>query len=143
MKSPPLWLIATLLSITCSAIGQIVLKLGVTSIRLSPQDLLRPGQLIAALFHPTIIAGIACFVLSMLFWLAALSGKQLSNIYPIAALGYVIITIASVKIFHDQITPAKVIGLTLIVIGISVMQSSLFTPAVQIALEDHAGDHVR
>jgi drug/metabolite transporter (DMT)-like permease len=120
-SAPPLWLIATLLSVLCASSGQILLKIGVRSAGLPPNVLLHPVALFAALLNPFIIGGIFAFVASMLLWLAAINGQQLSSVYPLAALGYVIVTLVSVLLFHDRITVWKVAGILLIVLGVALL----------------------
>jgi drug/metabolite transporter (DMT)-like permease len=120
-SAPPLWLIATLLSVLCASSGQILLKIGVRSTALPPSSLLHPTYLLAALLNPYVIGGIFAFVASMLLWLAAISGQQLSSVYPLAALGYVIVTLVAALLFHDRITAWKVAGILLIVLGVAVL----------------------
>lgn len=118
---PPLWLIATLLSVLCASGGQILLKIGVRSAELPANVLLHPAPLFAALLNPYIIGGILAFVASMLLWLAAINGQQLSSVYPLAALGYVIVTLVSALLFHDRITVWKIAGIMLIVLGVALL----------------------
>ena len=90
--------------------------------------------------NPIIIAGIGFFAFGTVLWLAAISGQRLSTVYPLAALGYILVTIASVKIFHDPITPAKIIGIILIITGISVIQLPCFQSsalASQATIKEH------
>jgi len=118
---PTYWLIAALLSIACAACGQLLLKYGVRSVHLPSDALTHPLLLATALWNPFIVAGTLSFGLSMVLWLAALSGEQLSTVYPMAALGYIAVTIASIRLFNDVVTPAKFAGLVLIVLGVVVL----------------------
>ena len=118
----PLWLIAALCSVCLAASGQLVLKLGVKSLALPQDALAHPIELLAALLSPMIIGGIALFACSVVFWLAAISGQELSRVYPLASLGYVIVTLASIKIFHEDITIYKILGIICIVVGVSILQ---------------------
>ncbi|MHB8414567.1 MAG: DMT family transporter [Acidiferrobacteraceae bacterium] len=98
-----------------------MLKIGVKAAALPPDALRDPLLLLSALFNPYIIGGIVAFAASMVLWLGAISGQQLSSVYPMAALGYVIVTIASVRIFHDTITVPKVAGILLILLGVVIL----------------------
>ena len=49
----------------------------------------------------------------------ALRGGQLSVLYPIIALTYVWVTILSPMFFKDDINASKIIGLALIIAGVS------------------------
>lgn len=125
----PLWLIAALLSIACASAGQIFLKIGVRGAL--PSDAIRhPFLLLAALLNPYVILGTAAYAISMILWLGAISGQALSVVYPMAALGYVLVSMASVWLFGDAVTPAKVFGITLIIIGIIVLNTGVTKPIV-------------
>jgi drug/metabolite transporter (DMT)-like permease len=91
----------------------------------------RPIALLGALCNPLVIGGTFFFAVGMVTWLAALSGQRLSTVYPLAALAYVLVTGISIRVFHDPITPFKVLGIVLIIAGVSVIQM----PATQSKLE--------
>ena len=133
----PLWLIAALFSILLAASGQIMLKVGVKSLRLPDDALAHPVQLVSALLSPIIIVGIALFACSVIFWLAAISGQELSRVYPLASLGYVIVTIASIKLFGDEISLPKIAGICLIILGVSILQMRLPTKAISAPMNEH------
>jgi multidrug transporter EmrE-like cation transporter len=116
----PTWFLAALLSIALAATGQVLLKLGVQR-AFTPDVTTYQAMFLAALREPRIACGVAAFAASMVVWLAAISGQQLSRVYPMAAIGYVLVTIASVRLFHDTVTPGKIAGIALIVIGIVVL----------------------
>lgn len=118
----PAWLAAALVSVTLAAAGQILLKLGVRD-ALPPGTALTPLHLIGALRHPFVCLGVTAFAASTVVWLAAISGQELSRVYPIAAVGYVLVTVVSVWLFHDTLSLAKVAGIGLIVLGIVVLNS--------------------
>jgi multidrug transporter EmrE-like cation transporter len=124
---PPPWLIAALLSIASASTGQILLKIGVRSAALPPDAIRHPLVLLSAMLNPFVIVGIMAFVASMIFWLGAINGQQLSNVYPLAALGYVIVTVVSVRLFHDQVTVWKVVGIGFIVLGVILLNHGVTT----------------
>ncbi len=121
MIVPP-WLLAALCSIALAATGQVLLKLGVQR-ALPPDAASHPMLVLAAFRHPYVCLGIVLFAASTVIWLGAISGQQLSRVYPMAALGYVLVTVASVWLFHDTVTPGKIAGIALIVLGIVVLNA--------------------
>lgn len=118
----PAWFVAALLSITLAASGQVLLKVGVQR-AFTANVASYPSMLLAAIREPFIALGVTAFAASTVVWLAAISGQQLSRVYPMAALGYILVTIASVRLFHDTVTPWKIAGITLIVVGIVVLNA--------------------
>jgi multidrug transporter EmrE-like cation transporter len=66
-------------------------------------------------------AGLIIFAFSAVLWLFALSRANLSFAYPFAALGYVIIVIASILFLNEHVQPVTWVGVVLIVAGILVV----------------------
>ncbi|MEA2613876.1 MAG: hypothetical protein QOI52_1835 [Chloroflexota bacterium] len=58
------------------------------------------------------------FGISAIVWLFALSRVDLSFAYPFAALGYVIIVLASLTVLHESVPPLRWAGVALIITGI-------------------------
>lgn len=118
---PPLWLCAALGSVAVASAGQIFLKLGVRAISASGVGLSARHAIAAAILQPQLIAGVLAFAASMLLWIVAIQGQQLSYVYPLAALGYILVTLLSVAIFGDSLNGWKVGGILLIVLGVGVL----------------------
>ena len=65
------------------------------------------------------MGGYACLGFMTILVVLALRGGQLSVLYPIIALTYVWVTILSPMFFKDDINAPKIIGLALIIVGVS------------------------
>lgn len=68
--------------------------------------------------NPFIILGLSFYVLSVGSWIYVLSKAQVSVAYPLLSLGYVFNLIVAYYFFNEPITLYKVIGLTLILVGV-------------------------
>jgi len=75
-------------------------------------------QYVRIFLNPLVVAGIFGFALSMLVWLYVLSRVELSIAYPFVALNYVLILFASHFLLKETITPVKIMGVAVIVIGV-------------------------
>jgi drug/metabolite transporter (DMT)-like permease len=62
--------------------------------------------------------GIGIFGVSAVLWIFALSRASLSFAYPFAALGYVLILVASIFLLHEYVPLRGWIGVAFIVVGI-------------------------
>jgi len=109
-----------LVSVTFAAVAQVTLKAGINHVtdanggQLALNgDSLKP---VAGQFW--VWAGLAIFAVSAVLWLFALSRANLSFAYPFAALGYVIIVIASILFLDEHVQPLAWVGIGLIVAGI-------------------------
>lgn len=102
-----------LLSVLFGAIGQILFKKGIMQV--GGFELSRIVQII---FTPTIFSGFIFYGVSSIMWLYVLSKYQLSTVYPILSLGYILTTLAGYYLFSEKITPINIAGIVLICIGI-------------------------
>jgi multidrug transporter EmrE-like cation transporter len=66
-------------------------------------------------------AGLACYCVSVLLWLGALSRVPVSIAYPMLSIGYVVNAFAAAILFGEALTVAKMSGILLIVAGVVVL----------------------
>ena len=114
-----------LISVLAGAVGQILLKKGMT---MNGAVTLSPGQLPSTLWrigtNPYVVIGLIIYVCGTVFWLAALSRVDLSYAYPFASLSYVIMLAASWLLFHENITPVRLAGTLIVALGVLVISRS-------------------
>ena len=109
-----LLVIACLLTVT----GEVLLKLGVDNVG-------GFGFNIESIFRTftnwQVVLGFAFVFGGSLFWLAVISKVDLSFAYPLLALNYLIIMIPSRFLLNEAITPTRIAGAIIIVIGVIVI----------------------
>jgi drug/metabolite transporter (DMT)-like permease len=113
------------LLLTASAltvIGEVLLKLGMNVVTarvgaFSPS----PPVLWATFTDWRVLAGFALVFGGSLFWLAVISRVNLSLAYPLLALNYVLILVPSRYLLNEAITPSKLIGAVIVVVGVIVI----------------------
>ena len=66
----------------------------------------------------TFIAGVACYVVSLLVWIMGLSRVPVSIAYPLLSLAYIINAIAAYFLFGEAMTVMRWLGLGLIIAGV-------------------------
>jgi undecaprenyl phosphate-alpha-L-ara4N flippase subunit ArnF len=119
-------------TVVLSACAQLLMKYGML-------DLANAGGLhiqqigIDTLYQPAfqgvllwVFAGLSCYAVSMLCWMAALAKYELSLAYPILSLSYALVYIgaASWPGFHESISNLRSSGILLIVIGVILVTRS-------------------
>ena len=67
---------------------------------------------------PPIVAGIACYAVSVVVWILGLSRVPVSFAYPMLSLGYVVNAIAAQALFGEAVTLQRWIGIGFIVLGV-------------------------
>jgi len=81
-------------------------------------------QYVRIFLNPFVVAGIFGFALSMLVWLYVLSRVELSIAYPFVALNYVLILLGSHFLFNEAVTPMKMTGVAVTVLGLYLISSA-------------------
>lgn len=73
--------------------------------------------------NPYTVSGIILYGISFVLYMYLISKFELGYIIPItAAFVYILIFVASFLIFKEIFTPAKIIGIAMIVIGLIILQ---------------------
>ena len=114
-----------LMGVLLNAGAQLLLKAGVRplgAIGTAPGTLL-PG-LAKAMAQGPVIAGLACYVVSVGLWLVALSRVDVSLAYPMLSLGYVVNAIAAWALFGEAVGAVRFAGIALILLGVLVVSRS-------------------
>lgn len=109
------------LTIAFTVYGQIVLKwqvIGAGEFPAAAWDKIL--FLVRLVLNPWVISGFFAAFLASLAWMAAMTKLDLSHAYPFMSLNFVFVIILSGLLFHEVITPPKLIGLGLIILGIMV-----------------------
>jgi multidrug transporter EmrE-like cation transporter len=116
-----------LISVFLSSGSQVLLKFGMTAptIRGVLANASEPLQIaIAILSSPSVMLGLTCFALSAVVWLFVLSKIQLSTAYPFVALGVAVTVVAGRLLFDEPISIPKLLGVMLIIAGVSTVAVS-------------------
>ena len=108
-----------LATVACSAVGQLFLKSGAQQLApLGPLEFL-----LAAARNVHVLSGLAAWIASTVCWLYVLRVAPLSIAYGLTSLNYVLIPLASVYVFGEQIRRPHVVGMVMIIIGIACVLS--------------------
>lgn len=108
-----------LVGVLLNAGAQLLLKAGVNAVGpISVQSATLLPTLGRVLAQGPILAGLACYVLSVGVWLVALSRIEVSLAYPMLSLGYVVNAIAAWWLFGEALGPQRCSGIALILLGV-------------------------
>jgi len=111
------------ISITIATAGQLLLKVGMDQVGQIGFESL--GYLLPTLTrmftNPLIMVGLVCYAFSALGWLAVLSRLDLSYAYPMLAIMYVLIPLASRIFLGEAIPPLRWLGIFVVVLGVIIV----------------------
>lgn len=103
-----------LTGVLLNAGAQLLLKAGTNA---------RPLGLALAI-EPHILAGLACYVVSVVVWVVALSKVPVSIAYPMLSIGYVVNAIAAYYLLGESVTPMRLVGIGIIILGVFIVARS-------------------
>jgi multidrug transporter EmrE-like cation transporter len=117
MKGPQFALVLT--GVLLNAIAQLLLKAGAGSLA-NVELRASNAALIASrvIFNVPIIAGLGCYVLSVVVWILALARVEVSVAYPMLSLGYVVNALAAWWLFNESLSGARLAGIGIILVGV-------------------------
>lgn len=73
------------------------------------------------LFNPWVLTSIFVTFLAGVSWMLAMAKFEISYAYPFVSLSYILILAAGFLLFDETISAAKLIGATLVILGIIVI----------------------
>lgn len=106
-----------ILSITFQSIGGIFGKYAALS--------LPAPSLIGIVINTFYILSLGCLVLQAIVWQQALRHFPLSVAYPFMGLVNFVVLFSSAILFQEGVTPANIVGLVLISVGIAVLSHEI------------------
>jgi multidrug transporter EmrE-like cation transporter len=108
-----------------NAAAQLLLKAGTNRIgefAYSLENVVPIGLRVAS--SPPILAGVACYVVSLVVWILALSRVPVSVAYPMLSIGYIVNAIAAWWLFGESLPAQKIVGIGFIVLGVYLVARS-------------------
>ncbi len=103
-----------LAGVLLNAAAQLLLKAGTNAMPLG----------IRLALEPHILGGLACYVISVVVWVVALSRVPVSIAYPMLSIGYVVNAIAAWALLGETLTAMRMAGIAVIVVGVFMVARS-------------------
>jgi multidrug transporter EmrE-like cation transporter len=114
-----------LAGVLLNAAAQLLLKAGTNAVghfEFTATNVLPVGLRLA--LEPHILGGAACYVVSLVVWIMALSRVEVSIAYPMLSIGYVVNAIAAWYLFGESVTALRMAGIGFIVVGVFLVARS-------------------
>ena len=121
----PLTFSLVLTGVLLNAAAQLLLKAGTNRIgafSFALQNVVPIGAKVAT--SPHVLAGLACYAVSVVVWILALSRAPVSVAYPMLSIGYVVNALAAYALFGESLTAQKLVGIGFIIVGVVLMGRS-------------------
>ena len=114
-----------LAGVLLNAAAQLLLKAGTNAVghfHFDPASLLPAGLKLA--LEPHILGGMACYAVSLVVWIMALSRVPVSVAYPMLSIGYVINAVVAWQWFGEALAAQKLAGIGCIIVGVYLVARS-------------------
>lgn len=111
--------------ICLNAVAQLLLKAGtnaVGAIHLTAQNWFATGIKLAS--QVPIIAGLSCYVLSVVVWIIGLSRVDVTIAYPLLSLGYIINAIGAWYFLGEAVSLQRLLAIAVIIAGVALLARS-------------------
>lgn len=108
-----------------NAAAQLLLKAGTNAVgafAFSAENVAPVGLKLAT--EPHILGGLACYVVSVVIWIMALSRVEVSIAYPMLSVGYVVNAIAAWYLFGEAVSVMRLTGIGIIILGVYIVARS-------------------
>lgn len=108
-----------LAGVLLNAAAQLLLKAGTNRIgefAFSLDNVVPVGLKVAA--SPFVLGGLACYAVSVVVWIMALSRVPVSVAYPMLSIGYIVNAFAAWALFGESLAAQKLAGIGFIVVGV-------------------------
>jgi multidrug transporter EmrE-like cation transporter len=115
------WWIAFAASSIAVVSGHLLIKAGLNALLPSPAgtDLFR--RVLHEVLQPQVSTGLLIYIAGTICWMRAVSQKEISFLYPLSSVNYVLVVAISTTLFHEAISARRAAGVIVIVIGMILM----------------------
>jgi multidrug transporter EmrE-like cation transporter len=114
-----------LAGVLLNAAAQLLLKAGTNRVgefAFALDNLVPVGSKLA--MSPFILGGLACYVVSVVVWILALSRVPVSVAYPMLSIGYIVNAVLAWMLFGESLGAQKLVGIGFIVVGVFLVARS-------------------
>jgi multidrug transporter EmrE-like cation transporter len=117
--------VLVLTGVLLNAAAQLLLKAGTNAVghfAFSRENILPVGWQMAT--EPHILGGLACYAVSVVVWIMALSRVEVSIAYPMLSIGYVVNAVAAWWLFGEAVSLTRLTGIGIIIVGVYIVARS-------------------
>lgn len=109
-----------------NAIAQLLLKAGTNAmggaIHLTADNWFATGVKVAT--QLPILAGLACYVISLVVWIIGLSRTDVTLAYPMLSLGYVVSAVGAWMFLGEAVSVQRLVAIGVIMVGVALLARS-------------------
>jgi drug/metabolite transporter (DMT)-like permease len=85
--------------------------------------------LISLAMRPEVLTGLLIYLLGSICWIVAVAQQEISFLYPLSSLNYVLVVVGSSLLFHETVSVRRASGLVVIVVGMVLINRTRSRPS--------------
>lgn len=101
--------------------GHLLIKAGLNSLAPQPAATGFAIRILREVFSPQVLAGLFIYLMGTVCWMLVVSQKEISFLYPLSSVNYVLVAAASTMFFHEVISARRAAGVFFVVLGMILM----------------------
>jgi drug/metabolite transporter (DMT)-like permease len=115
------WPIAFAASSIFVVCGHSLIKAGLNASAHSTGSIGLVARIAVVLSQPLVIEGLLIYFLGTICWMTAVAQREISFLYPLTSVNYVMVAGTSILFFHEVISFRRAAGVIVIVLGMFLM----------------------
>lgn len=115
------WWIPFAASCVLVVAGHLLIKAGLNAATTNIAGATLSTRIGHILMRPEVIEGLLIYLLGTACWMTAVAQKEISFLYPLTSVNYVLVVATSVIFFHEAVSVRRSAGVAVIVLGMILM----------------------
>ena len=111
-------LLLVLACVVIGVFGQLVMKKGMNVVGVVTLRDIFSSRIFSIILQRYVFVGVILYLLASLIWLAVLSQAEVSFVYPLIGIGYILTAILAWVFFGERLTIFRFLGILLICGGV-------------------------
>ena len=105
--------------------GHLLIKSGLSAGVVSGLSVPVWTRVLHCILQPEVAGGLIVYLLGSLCWMVAVAQQEISFLYPLSSINYVLVVFASSAFFHESLSLRRLSGVALIVLGMVLMNRKM------------------
>jgi drug/metabolite transporter (DMT)-like permease len=115
------WWMAFAASAVFVVSGHLLIKAGLNSLVPASAGDPLATRVLHIILQPGVIGGLFIYAVGTVCWMRTVSQKEISFVYPLSSVNYVLVVMASTAFFQEVISARRAAGVVTIVLGMILM----------------------
>jgi drug/metabolite transporter (DMT)-like permease len=111
------WWIAFMASSIFVVSGHLLIKAGLNAAAYHVSGASGPTTMLHTVLQPAVVIGLATYGFGSVCWIIAVAQQEISFLYPLSSINYVLVVVASSMLFGEAISFRRGAGVSMIVLG--------------------------